>query len=128
MSSQIGLASHNARIFILQTQLDKSRHGGRSCLKKRICDDAPKSADNVMLFNGNHSLGVFCSAVAYALWAFAFSKLGASKANVYSNLIPVFTAIFSYFIIHESLTANKIIGILVVVVGLVLSQLKAKKQ
>ena len=73
-------------------------------------------------------LGVFCSAVAYALWAFAFSKLGASRANVYSNLIPVFTAIFSYFIIHESLTINKIIGILVVVVGLVLSQMKPKKQ
>ena len=71
-------------------------------------------------------LGVFCSAGAYALWAFAFSKLGASRANVYSNLIPVFTAIFSYFIIHESLTANKIIGILVVVVGLILSQLKPK--
>ena len=71
-------------------------------------------------------LGVFCSAIAYALWAFAFSKLGASKANVYSNLIPVFTAIFSYFIIHEALTANKIIGIVVVVVGLVLSQMKSK--
>ena len=72
-------------------------------------------------------LGVFCSAIAYALWAFAFSRLGASRANVYSNLIPVFTAIFSYFIIHESLTTNKIIGILTVVVGLVLSQLKTKK-
>ena len=71
-------------------------------------------------------LGVFCSALAYALWAYAFSKLGASRANVYSNLIPVFTAIFSYFIIQESLTANKIIGILVVVVGLVLSQMKGK--
>ena len=71
-------------------------------------------------------LGVFCSSLAYALWAFTFSRLGASRANVYSNLIPVFTAIFSYFIIHESLTANKIIGILVVVIGLVLSQLKAK--
>ena len=71
-------------------------------------------------------LGVFCSAIAYTLWAYCFSKLGASRANVYSNLIPVFTAIFSYFIIHESLTANKIIGILVVVVGLVLSQMKPK--
>lgn len=72
-------------------------------------------------------LGVFCSAVAYSLWAFAFSKLGASKANVYSNLIPVFTAIFSYFIIHEPLTTNKIAGILLVVFGLVLSQFKSKK-
>lgn len=73
-------------------------------------------------------LGVFCSSLAYALWAFTFSKLGASRANVYSNLIPVFTAIFSYFIIHESLTPNKIIGILVVVLGLVLSQMKPQKQ
>ena len=73
-------------------------------------------------------LGVFCSAVAYSLWAFAFSKLGASKANVYSNLIPVFTAIFSYLLAIEEMTVFKIIGILVVVFGLVLSQLKGKKQ
>lgn len=69
-------------------------------------------------------LGVFCSAIAYALWAFSYSKLGASRANVYANLIPVFTAIFSFFIIHESLTVNKIIGIILVVGGLVLSQIK----
>ena len=73
-------------------------------------------------------LGVFCSSVAYALWAFTFSKLGASRANVYSNLIPVFTAIFSYFIIHEALTVNKIIGIILVVLGLVFSQMKPKPQ
>ncbi len=73
-------------------------------------------------------LGVFCSAIAYALWAFAYSKLGASKANVYNNLIPVFTAIFSYFIIHENLTPQKIIGIVLVVIGLVLSQLKGLRQ
>ena len=72
-------------------------------------------------------LGVFCSAIAYALWAFAFSKLGASRANVYSNLIPVFTAIFSYLLAIEALTVNKTVGILVVVVGLVLSQMKPKR-
>ena len=72
-------------------------------------------------------LGIFCSAGAYALWAFTFSKLGASKANVYSNLIPVFTAIFSYILAIEDMTAFKIIGIAVVVFGLVLSQLKTKR-
>ena len=72
-------------------------------------------------------LGVFCSAIAYALWAFAFSKLGATRANVYSNLIPVFTAIFSYFIIHEEITVQKVVGIVLVVGGLVLSQGKKKK-
>lgn len=69
-------------------------------------------------------LGIFCSAGAYALWAFTFSKLGASKANVYSNLIPVFTALFSYLLAIEEMTAFKIIGIAVVILGLVLSQLK----
>lgn len=72
-------------------------------------------------------LGIFCSAGAYALWAFTFSKLGASRANVYSNLIPVFTAIFSYLLAIEDMTAFKIIGIAVVVFGLVLSQLKTKR-
>jgi drug/metabolite transporter (DMT)-like permease len=70
------------------------------------------------------SLGVFASSISYTLWAFAFSKLGAAKANIYSNLIPVFTAIFSCIIIGESLNIQKISGILLVIGGLILSQLK----
>ena len=73
------------------------------------------------------SLGIFASSVAYTLWAFAFSRLGAAKANIYSNLIPVFTAIFSCIIIRESLSIQKILGILLVIGGLILSQLKFKK-
>lgn len=72
------------------------------------------------------SLGIFASSVAYTLWAFTFSKLGAAKANIYSNLIPVFTAIFSCIIIGESITTQKILGILLVISGLILSQLKFK--
>jgi len=72
-------------------------------------------------------LGVLCSAIAYSLWAFAFSKIGASRANVYSNLIPVFTGIFSFLLGIEAMSSNKIIGIVLVVVGLIFSQLKTKK-
>ncbi|MBO7530041.1 MAG: DMT family transporter [Bacteroidales bacterium] len=72
-------------------------------------------------------LGVFCSAIAYSLWAFAFSRLGASKANVYSNLIPVFTGIFSFILGIEALSYNKILGIVFVVVGLIFAQLKKKE-
>lgn len=72
-------------------------------------------------------LGVFCSAIAYSLWAFAFSKLGASRANVYSNLIPVFTGIFSFILGIEALSYNKILGIVFVVVGLIFAQLKKKE-
>lgn len=72
-------------------------------------------------------LGVLCSAVAYSLWAFAFSKLGASRANVYSNLIPVFTGIFSFILGIEALSGNKIFGIILVVIGLIFAQLKKKE-
>ena len=72
-------------------------------------------------------LGVFCSAVAYSLWAFAFSKLGASRANVYSNLIPVFTGIFSFILGIEMISTNKILGIILVVIGLVFSQIRKKE-
>lgn len=74
------------------------------------------------------SLGVFASSVAYTLWAYAFSKLEAAKANIYSNLIPVFTAIFSSIIIGEMINVQKIIGILFVIGGLILSQLKFNKK
>lgn len=86
-------------------------------------------------------LGIFCSAIAYALWAYAYSKLGASKANVYTNLIPVFTAIFSYIILifnrdnmdisdieAYELNVQKIAGIALVVGGLFLSQKKIQKR
>ena len=72
-------------------------------------------------------LGVLCSAVAYSLWAYAFSKLGASRANVYSNLIPVFTGIFSFILGIEVLSSNKILGIVMVVVGLIFAQIKKKE-
>ena len=72
-------------------------------------------------------LGVFCSAVAYSLWAFAFSKLGASRANVCSNLIPVFTGIFSFILGIEMISTNKILGIILVVIGLVFSQIRKKE-
>lgn len=73
------------------------------------------------------SLGIFASSVAYTLWAFAFSKLGAAKANIYSNLIPVFTGIFSWIILSETMNIQKVAGILLVIGGLILSQTKSKK-
>lgn len=67
-------------------------------------------------------LGIFASSVAYAIWAFLFSRLGAAKANVYSNLIPVFTAIISFAFFGEAFAWQKVIGIMMVILGLILSQ------
>ena len=67
-------------------------------------------------------LSVFASVIAFVLFAGAVRQVGVTRTNVFVNLIPVFTAILSWFILDEILTISKWIGILVVVTGLFVSQ------
>lgn len=67
-------------------------------------------------------LAVFASTMAFLLFVYSIKNLGMARTNVFVNLIPVFTAILSYFIIHEKFGLTKIAGILVVVAGLIFSQ------
>jgi len=67
-------------------------------------------------------LSVFASVIAFVLFAGAVRKVGVTRTNVFVNLIPVFTAILSWFILDEILTVSKWVGIMIVVVGLFVSQ------
>ncbi|HQB20080.1 MAG TPA: EamA family transporter, partial [Bacteroidales bacterium] len=55
-------------------------------------------------------------------------NIGVAKSNVFSNLIPIFTAITSFILLNEAMTANKIIGMIVIITGVILAQLKKKQQ
>jgi drug/metabolite transporter (DMT)-like permease len=70
------------------------------------------------------ALAVFCSSIAFVAFTIATREIGVSKANVFANLIPVFTGIFSFLVIGEELHLQKILGIVIVVGGLFFSQLK----
>jgi drug/metabolite transporter (DMT)-like permease len=70
------------------------------------------------------NLGVFASTFAFIFFTYSIKNLGISRANIFTNAIPVLTAIFAYFILGEVITTLKLVGILVVVLGLFLSQLK----
>jgi len=70
-------------------------------------------------------LGIFGSGVCFILFTAGIRELGASKANVYANLVPVVTAIVSYFMLDEAMPFIKIAGIVVVLAGLFLSQLSS---
>lgn len=70
------------------------------------------------------NLGVFASTFAFIFFTYSIKYLGVSKANIFTNAIPVLTAIFAYFILGETITPIMMIGILVVVMGLFLSQIK----
>lgn len=67
-------------------------------------------------------LSILASSAAFVLFAHTVKLIGVSKANIYSNLIPVFTAFFSYFLIGESFNIQKTIGIVLVIGGVFLSE------
>ncbi len=67
-------------------------------------------------------LGILASSLAYIFFAYGIKYIGVSKAGLFSNTIPLFTAIFSYFLFDERLDNVKYFGMFLVVLGLYLSQ------
>lgn len=67
-------------------------------------------------------LGVFGSSLTFILFTRAVRELGAAKANIFANLIPVFTAITAYILLKEEMPVLKVAGIALVLSGLILSQ------
>ncbi|MBP1676385.1 MAG: protein of unknown function transrane [Bacteroidetes bacterium] len=68
-------------------------------------------------------LSVFASVIAFVLFADVVRAIGVTKTNVFVNLIPVFTAIFAWLFLGETITVTKMVGIMIVVAGLFVSQL-----
>jgi drug/metabolite transporter (DMT)-like permease len=73
-------------------------------------------------------LGIFASAISYVLYTFVIQNMKLSKANIYVNLIPVFAVITAYFILDEIFTPMKIVGMILVIFGVVLSQMNEQKK
>lgn len=70
------------------------------------------------------ALSIFASSLAFIFYTIAVKNLGMTKANVYTNLIPVFAAITSYFLLNEKFDIYKVGGGMVVIAGLIISQLR----
>ncbi len=68
-------------------------------------------------------LGIFASSVSYVLFTYVVKYLGVIKSSLYTNLIPVFTIIFSFYLLGEHFSLRKMMGMLVVIVGVVLSEM-----
>ena len=72
-------------------------------------------------------LAVFASSLAFILFTYSVRSMGINRSNSYINLIPVFVAIFAWFILGEELTLQKITGIAIVIGGLFLAQVKKRR-
>ena len=67
-------------------------------------------------------LGLVVTVLAYGLFNFGVSRLPASQASGFVNLIPVFTLIFAVLLLDERLNALQMAGGVLVFVGVALSQ------
>jgi len=73
-------------------------------------------------------LAVFASTLAFVFFTQSIRQIGVNRSNMFINLIPVFVAILSYFILKESLGTQQIVGIFIVVIGLFLAQIRRKRK
>ena len=74
------------------------------------------------------ALAVFGSTLAFMFFTSSVRTLGVARTAVFTNLIPVITAITSYFILREVIDLNKIIGMLIVIAGLIMTQVNALRR
>ncbi len=73
-------------------------------------------------------LAVFSSTLAFVFFTQSIRQIGITRTNIFINLIPVFVALFSFIILNEVLGTQKVIGIIIVVIGLFLAQIKRKEK
>ncbi|MDD2635025.1 MAG: DMT family transporter [Bacteroidales bacterium] len=70
------------------------------------------------------SLGFFASTLAFLFFMYGLKFMSITKVNVFTNVIPIFTIIVSYLFFDEEIGVRKILGICIVIVGVIISQLK----
>ena len=86
---------------------------------------APLSADLSSVIAVGY-LAVFASVTAFILFCYTVRQIGVTRANVFNNVRPVFTALLMWVIFDEQLPIWKWVGIIVIVIGLFISQKQRK--
>lgn len=73
-------------------------------------------------------LAVFSSVAAFVLFCYTVRQIGVTRANIFNNVRPVFTAILMWIMFGEILPVWKLVGIAVIIIGLFISEKKVKNQ
>ena len=67
-------------------------------------------------------LGIFPSSLAFVFLSAGIRALGANRANVFVNLVPVFTALVAWLLLGEVFTLQKVVGMAIVIAGVLAAQ------
>lgn len=74
------------------------------------------------------ALAILCSSVAFICYSYSAKRLTIQKTSVFTNAVPIITILFAVFLGKEILTMNKVLGIVVVLLGVFLSQINFRKK
>ena len=69
-------------------------------------------------------VGIIASIVAFLSWNTGVVALGANKAGIYLNFIPLFATIFAVIFLDEKLLVAQIVGGIAVIAGVFITTLK----
>jgi len=67
-------------------------------------------------------LGAFTSAIGYAIWYYALTKIEASKLSVFNNIQPALTTLLSFLFFSTPITIYFVIGGTLIISGVYLTQ------
>jgi drug/metabolite transporter (DMT)-like permease len=72
-------------------------------------------------------LAIFCSVLAFFLWNYGISRLEASTAAVFTNLVPVFTVLGATLLLGERIHLRQMMGGALVIGGVMLASRRRGK-
>ena len=63
--------------------------------------------------------GMFCYGISLLMWFYVLSKMELSKAFPLVSIGYVFTLLIGYFLLNESITTFKVIGVALIIAGVI---------
>lgn len=81
---------------------------------------------NLEVFSGLIGLGIACSGLAYLLFYYMVKEGSAEFATMVTYIVPVFASIWGFFFLQEPLSIKMIIGLLIVLLGVFITNGKQK--
>lgn len=68
------------------------------------------------------ALALLSTTIAYILFSTGIREIGATRSNIFANLIPVMTAVMAVMVGLEELPLRKLAGVLIVISGVFMAQ------
>lgn len=73
-------------------------------------------------------LGAGASVISFFCWNAAIARLGAARASIFGNLIPVFSSLEAVWLLHEKILPTHIAGMALVFTGVFLANKKPREK